>query len=640
MKIPAHLNTGILLATIEESPVPTALYKGKDLRIEIANEAMLLLLGKKRAVIGSILKNTLTSAKELAFLSGVRKAFSSKTIWEMDFQNPDNQQTTNNYRFTFKPLKDENGKIWAVIHTASEIQQVSRKDYRPLPEPVFSLMQQAGTGFWSYDHSSQQVTWQAAEVATFSRTSENQLNITFDEFLGLIHRDDRLSVDYQIKKALGGGREGPLDISFRMIASKDGKVRWMRMLIQMDQEAAAVRLIGVSLSISGEKAALEEHQKLFYLLENSSDYVGIGAAGGKALFLNKAGRKLIGIGADEDITRLELRDFYSAGEFGRMSEEVIPALTKSGKWSGLLRLRHFKTKEEIPCLAEMITIHDPATGMMTGRGAFLRDLRPDLATKRSLIAGERRFRNMINQAPVAIIVLKGEDLRVEAANNAALNLWHKNEIVIGRPLLDVLPELEKQIFPDLLRKVYETGQPLYGSETLSYLLRDGKLEKGYIDFAYTPFKEEDGTVSGVIMRGIDVTDQVQEKIVLERNEKRLRNALLDSPVPTALLLGSDLIIELANDAMLRLWGKNKTVFGQHFVKVVPDSYGAFVDMLNVMETGLAMEIERNQLDYTTFENVRLHLHYQPLRDPDGKIYGLLLTAVDHSVPLELHRLKK
>ena len=53
-----------------------------------------------------------------------------------------------------------------------------------------------------------------------------------------------------------------------------------------------------------------------------------------------------------------------------------------------------------------------------------------------------RFENLLLQAPVAIMVLKGPDYVVELANASYLGTVEKNKDFIGRPLFESLPELE------------------------------------------------------------------------------------------------------------------------------------------------------------------------------------------------------
>nr|GFD41573.1 hypothetical protein [Tanacetum cinerariifolium] len=77
-----------------------------------------------------------------------------------------------------------------------------------------------------------------------------------------------------------------------------------------------------------------------------------------------------------------------------------------------------------------------------------------------------KLQALIAQAPVAIALFEGEDLRVTSANAVIAGLWgYTPEQVLGRPLLEAVPELQGQGFDDLLRQVQHTQVPVTGTET-------------------------------------------------------------------------------------------------------------------------------------------------------------------------------
>jgi light-regulated signal transduction histidine kinase (bacteriophytochrome) len=69
--------------------------------------------------------------------------------------------------------------------------------------------------------------------------------------------------------------------------------------------------------------------------------------------------------------------------------------------------------------------------------------------------------------------------------------------------------------------VYETGVPYLGKEFEIKLTRRGLHETVYFNFVYSPFRDMDGRIIGVIVVAIDVTEMVQARKALEQNEARL-----------------------------------------------------------------------------------------------------------------------
>jgi PAS domain S-box-containing protein len=137
---------------------------------------------------------------------------------------------------------------------------------------------------------------------------------------------------------------------------------------------------------------------------------------------------------------------------------------------------------------------------------------------------QQNFDNFMAQAPVAIGVLRGPDLVIELANSHILQLWGKDESVIGLPLAEGLPEIKDQPFLGLLKQVYTTGTPHHGYEAKVALVRDDLLGDYYFNFVYQAITNADGSISGIMVVATEVTEQVLSRRKLEDAEERLRLA--------------------------------------------------------------------------------------------------------------------
>ncbi|RZM20845.1 MAG: PAS domain S-box protein [Pedobacter sp.] len=137
-------------------------------------------------------------------------------------------------------------------------------------------------------------------------------------------------------------------------------------------------------------------------------------------------------------------------------------------------------------------------------------------------ASENRFKNLVEQAPVAILVFSGPDLVIDLANEAMLELLHKDKSIIGKPLLKGLPEIEGAPAVDQLFHVFRTGEVSNGSEEPVPIMRNGKLETRYFNFSYLPIFE-DQKIDGVMDVAVEVTDQVLARKTAETSEKHFRS---------------------------------------------------------------------------------------------------------------------
>jgi len=195
---------------------------------------------------------------------------------------------------------------------------------------------------------------------------------------------------------------------------------------------------------------------------------------------------------------------------------------------------------------------------------------------------------LLTQAPVAMSMLIGDEFLIKVANPQILELWGKPAEIIGSRLIDALPELEGQPFMDILTQVRTTGTPYKGYKELCYLVRNGEREECYFDFIYAPiFNDEQTEILGVSVVATEVTDQVYAEKKLAETEYTFEKLIKESDYSIALYKGSDLIIDIANNTMLKTWGKNEKVIGMKLEDALPELKGQpFLDILkDIFKTG-------------------------------------------------------
>ena len=152
------------------------------------------------------------------------------------------------------------------------------------------------------------------------------------------------------------------------------------------------------------------------------------------------------------------------------------------------------------------------------------------ALNASLLAETMQLRGLIMRAPSFMCVLRGPDYRYEIANHAYMSLIGRTDLV-GRTVRDVLPELEGQIYLDLLDKVYRTGEPFVGQQMRAEFERTpGKgPEELFLNFVYQPIFGDDGRVVGIFVDGNDVTNHVRaersQELLVRELHHRVRNTL-------------------------------------------------------------------------------------------------------------------
>ncbi len=125
----------------------------------------------------------------------------------------------------------------------------------------------------------------------------------------------------------------------------------------------------------------------------------------------------------------------------------------------------------------------PKRGSLAGRSSIANT---PLADAPSPGNEPERLYELFMQTPAMIAVSRGPKLVYEFANPMWLQVVGKTSDVIGKPLLEVFPELRGQPIYDILMKVYKHGEPYIGNEVLVKLdtNNDGKPQDVYFNFIY------------------------------------------------------------------------------------------------------------------------------------------------------------
>ncbi|MEA9588051.1 PAS domain-containing protein [Xanthomonas sp. WHRI 10064A] len=157
-----------------------------------------------------------------------------------------------------------------------------------------------------------------------------------------------------------------------------------------------------------------------------------------------------------------------------------------------------------------------------------------LAQARLADEHERLIR-LFEQAPMFMAFLSGPQHRVEFANPCYSRLVGHRD-VIGRPLAEALPDALEQGHLRHLDEVYRSGR----AHTANALVYDvqavpgGPTERHLLDLVYQPIAGADGTVSGIFVQGLDITDRISLERAVREAEVRNRQ-ILDSVMDYAII---------------------------------------------------------------------------------------------------------
>jgi signal transduction histidine kinase/AmiR/NasT family two-component response regulator/HPt (histidine-containing phosphotransfer) domain-containing protein len=164
------------------------------------------------------------------------------------------------------------------------------------------------------------------------------------------------------------------------------------------------------------------------------------------------------------------------------------------------------------------------------------------------------FQNLVEQTANPFFILKGEDMVLESANSTVFNLWNVGEEAIGKPLLEIVPQLKGQPILDWLSEVYKTGISHIGNEeSIQLILENGDVETQYFNHIYQPYRAQDNSILGIIVFSYKVTQQVNSRKYQESKASWHETLIQSLPVAVC-TCDINGYIQLYNKAASDLWG--------------------------------------------------------------------------------------
>jgi PAS domain S-box-containing protein len=417
------------------------------------------------------------------------------------------------------------GTRTAAAERLADALRESEEQLRSSQERLHAALDASSTGTWRWDMRTNVVEGDENLFRLFG-VDPAEASGSFELFVSLIHPEDRQRV---IDAALRCAAEGvDLDEEFRIVRP-DGSLRWA-----VDKGKAIIGddgrpryLIGAIVDVTERRVRDAQFRAL---AESLPQLAWMADATGLRDWFNQRWYDYTGATLDEargwgwqkfhhpeHIDRV-LEGIRRAWEVGESWEDTFPLRGKDGKY------RWFLSR------ARPIRDADGNVVRWFGTSTDIHELREaELARDRALAEARterERLYEVFMQAPAAIAVFEGPGHRFTVANPLYQELVG-NRDVVGKALLDALPEIRDQGFVELLDQVRASGEPYSTRERVVRLDRDGDgvPEEFYVDFVYQPLKDARRRTFGVLVHAVDVTIQVRarEEIAAARAEAERAN---------------------------------------------------------------------------------------------------------------------
>jgi PAS domain S-box-containing protein len=156
---------------------------------------------------------------------------------------------------------------------------------------------------------------------------------------------------------------------------KDGSRFWANVVITaLRGETGILRgFAKVTRDMTERKRSEETRMRLVAILEAAPDFIGFANAKDEhILYVNRAGRKMAGLGEDEDVTKLKIPDVHPEWAKQMLRDKILPAASQNGFWTGECAFLH-RDGHEIPVLMAL-NAHKTANGEVEVFSTISRDI--------------------------------------------------------------------------------------------------------------------------------------------------------------------------------------------------------------------------------------------------------------------------
>ncbi|MBW4649132.1 MAG: PAS domain S-box protein [Kastovskya adunca ATA6-11-RM4] len=334
-----------------------------------------------------------------------------------------------------------------------------------------------------------------------------------DLWIEVIHPQDR---DRVLKHNQQYPDISSSEIEYRIIRS-DGEVRWLqdRSWLIYDETGQVLRLDGTATDITERKQAQQAQARLTAILELTTDFVGTADAQGNSLYLNRAGRNMIGIGEAEDISGIHVSEFCAESAREKILTEGVPMAIKNGVWSAETSLK-YRNDQEIP-VSQVILAHTGENGELEFLSTIVRDITIAKQVEAALRQSEAQYRRIVETATEGIWMLDANGNTTFVNPQMAQMLGYTVEEMFGKSLFAFMDEEGQAIAQyNLARR----QQGINEQHDFKFSQKDGTDLWAIV--SANPIFDQGGQYCGTLGMITNITERRQAEEALRQSETQYR----------------------------------------------------------------------------------------------------------------------
>lgn len=288
-------------------------------------------------------------------------------------------------------------------------------------------------------------------------------------------------------------------------------------------------------------------QRLASIVEDSTDFIGMSDLDGRLIYLNDAGREMLGIRHDQTPDIIAICDFVVSDKPDFVSQ-IRSALMRSGHWEGELSLRHQRLEIQTPVLFRMTLSRDRQSGEPAGFSITATDLTERKTVEDALRESETKYRTVVDN------LLEG--LAISDCHNTFTYVNRQLADMCGYTREELLGQNASILWPEHLRESLSTqhSKRLEGfSERYEAQLMRKDGCHFWVEISATPYRDRADEIIGTFGIFSDITDRKNAETALQKSLETT-NTILERMPFGVLVIAKDRKIRRVNNAALKLIG--------------------------------------------------------------------------------------
>ncbi|WNG43246.1 PAS domain S-box protein [Archangium minus] len=275
---------------------------------------------------------------------------------------------------SFMPVKDEEGALTHWVSVTREVtkrkqeeeaalrlarEEATRTEAEVAHARIEALLESITDAFFALDREQRFTFANRRAVEVLQHPREQLLGRTLEEILPW---DSLAGLSQGVRHALAGHGVSECELFLAALGA------WFECHVSPSSEGVSVYLR----EVTERKQAEDARRRLGSIIEATPDLVGSTDAQGRGLYLNRAGRRMVGLAEEQNASAWCIASAHPTWAARRLLTEGIPTALREGVWQGETALLS-QDGRELP-VSQVLLAHREAEGKLEMLSTIIRDI--------------------------------------------------------------------------------------------------------------------------------------------------------------------------------------------------------------------------------------------------------------------------